>query len=79
MNFSDRPSLTIAQKLGCAIYILLGGLMSSFMMIGAALSDCASEGQCLSEFTRTIMFFGTPLITLIGGVFLINFFMRDEH
>ena len=78
MSFADRSALTSAQKLGCAAYMVIGGLTSFYLMVGAALGDCASKADCIDETARAMMFYGTPLITLAGGVLLIRYFMRDR-
>ena len=78
MSYSDLK-LSLAQKLGCAIYAAIGGLISFYMMVGAALGDCTSENECISEATRAVMFYGTPLLTLVGGVMLTKYFMRDKE
>lgn len=77
MSFSDQR-LSNLQKFGWAAYVVVGGLISFYMMVGAALGDCSSENDCISETTRAIMFYGTPLFTLAGGVLLIRYFMRDK-
>lgn len=79
MSFNAQPGLSLGQKAGCAIYVLFGGLISAFFMLNAALGDCASEGECLSETTRAAMFYGTPLLTIAGGMLLIRYFMRDKN
>ncbi|WP_370188775.1 hypothetical protein [Qipengyuania sp.] len=78
MSFSETSGLTVPQKLSCAAYAVFGGLISFYLMVGAALADCTSENDCISEATRAIMFFGAPLLTLAGGVFLTRYFMRDK-
>ena len=79
MNFSEKTGLSVAQKLGCATYAVVGGLIAFYMMVGAALGDCSSENDCINETTRAIMFYGTPLLTLVGGLLLTQYFMRDKY
>ena len=78
MSFSDRPGLTAWQKLGCAVYVVISGWIVSSLMLTAALGDCASENECITEATRAMMFYGSPMLALIGGVLLTKFMMRDR-
>ncbi len=78
MSFKDASRFTSLQKLGCAAYAIVGILVSLVFMGSAALGDCPSENDCISETTRALMFYGAPLLTLLGGVLLARFFMRDK-
>lgn len=78
MSFNDKPGLTNPRKAGCALYALLGGCVSLVAMGGAALGDCVSEGDCISETGRAILFYGVPLAVLMGGALMIRRFMRDK-
>lgn len=78
MSFSDRPGLTGWQRLGCAAYVVVSGWIVSGLMLNAALGDCASENECITETTRALMFYGSPVLALIGGVLLTKFMMRDR-
>jgi hypothetical protein len=74
-----RSRLTL-PKLGCSIlYLVFGALISLFFMINAALGDCPTENDCISETTRALMFYGVPLMLAVGGVLLIRLFMRDKN
>jgi hypothetical protein len=79
MPFSDKPGLTNPQKAGSALYALLGGFVSLGAMGSAALGDCVSEGDCMSETTRAILFDGVALVVLMGGALLIRHFTRDNR
>lgn len=79
MSFSDRPGLTNSQKAGCALYAIFGGFLSFTAMVSAALGDCPSEGNCVSETTRAILFYGVPLAVIMGGALLTRHFMRDKN
>ncbi len=78
MSFSDKPGLSLSQKAGCALYAVFGGFFSITAMANAALGDCASGGDCLSETGRAILFYGVPLAVLMGGALLIRHFFRDK-
>ena len=78
MSFSDRPGLTAWQKLGCAAYVVISGWIVLSLMLNAALGDCASENECIAETTRAMMFYGSPVLALVGGVLLTKFMMRDR-
>ena len=78
MSFSDRPALTALQKLGCTAYVVVSGLIVFSLMVNAALGDCASEGDCITETTRALMFYGSPILALAGGVLLARFMMRER-
>jgi hypothetical protein len=56
----------------------VSGLVAFFFMLNAALGDCASKGECISETTRAVMFYGSPLLALVGGVLLTQYMMRDR-
>lgn len=79
MSFSEQVGLSLAQKTGCALYVLFGGFISFTAMGGAALGDCAPGGDCLSETGRAILFYGVPLAVLMGGALMIRHFMRDRN
>lgn len=79
MSFGDQYGFTPAQKLGCAAYAVIGGLITFYFMASAALGDCPSKDACISKAMRDLMFFGTPLVTLVGGVLLTRYFMRDKN
>ncbi len=79
MSFSDRPGLTIPQRFGCVAYVVASGFIVAICMLNAALGDCISENECISETTRAVMFYGSPLVALLGGVLLIKLMMRDKN
>jgi hypothetical protein len=78
MPFDDRPALSSWQIAGCAAYAVSGTLISLFFMGMAALADCPTDVDCLSETSRKLMFYGVPLAVLAGGAYLIRHFMRDD-
>ena len=43
MSFSDRPSIPMRTKIGCVLLGLLGALLSAFLLVGAAMGDCAPD------------------------------------
>jgi len=79
VSFSGKPGLTNPHKAGCALYVLFGGFVSFIAIISAALGDCQSEGDCISETTRAILFYGVPLAVLMGGALMIRHSMRDKN
>lgn len=79
MGFDDKPGLSLAQKTGCVLYVIFGGFVSFIAIISAALGDCQSEGDCISETGRAILFYGVPLAVLMGGALMIRHFMRDKN
>lgn len=79
MNFNYKPGLSLAQKAGCALYVVFGGFISLTAMVMAALADCPTDVDCFSETSRKLMFYGVPLAVLAGGALMIRHFMRDKN
>lgn len=77
MSFSDKPSLTGWQKLGCPIYLIVASFIVAILMIGAVLADCASE-SCMPDWQRLMLFPGSLAVAIIGGAILTKFFLRDR-
>ena len=77
MSFSDQR-LTVAQKLGCALYAIIAFIVSAFFAIASAIGDCPEGDDCPSEFDRAVMVYGVPLGFFVGGLLLTKFFMRDK-
>ena len=77
MSFSDRPSLTWPQKLGCMVYFLAVTLMVANFALWSLAPD--SDTPQLPIWERILVFIGPPLVAVIGGLVLIQFFMRDKN
>ena len=77
MSFSDQR-LTVAQKLGCALYAVIAFVVSAGFAIAGAIGDCPEGNDCPSEFDRAVMVFGVPIGFFLGGLLLTRFFMRDK-
>ncbi len=79
MSFSNQSGLTVAQKIGCVLYAVISGLTVAFMMGNAVLGDCAyHDDGCLSQSGRAFMFYGAPLLALVGGALLLLRMTRDS-
>ncbi len=81
MSFSDRPTLTGLQKLGCFIVALVG-IITFMGLILAALGHCAPNEDgtgCENDgLLKFVAFPGTAIFFLILGTAMIWLFMRDK-
>ena len=77
MSFGAQR-LTVAQKLGCALYAVIALVVSAGFAIAGAMGDCPEGNDCPSEFDRAVMVFGVPIGFFLGGLFLTRFFLRDK-
>ncbi|MCB5426061.1 hypothetical protein H0274_12395 [Altererythrobacter sp. CC-YST694] len=81
MSFSNRPMLSNGKKIGCVLYMSLGTLIVLFGLIGAALGDCAdiADSSCKDNFGNFLLFPGSLIIVLVGGMVMLWFFTRDAR
>lgn len=79
MSFVDQKGLSFGQLAGCAAYFIVGGVAVAYFWLNAALGDCPAQNEnCMSDATRALMFYGAPVIVLLGGVLLVRHMMRDK-
>ena len=82
MSFSDRPTLTGWQKFGCALVSLIGFAVSFLGLAMAALGHCAPAPDgtgCENDgFFKFLFFPGTAIVSLMIGISMIMYFMRDK-
>lgn len=77
MSFNEQSGLSWGQKLGCFAYFVLSSVVVLFLAGMAVLGDCASEG-CLPDWQRLLLWPGSMIVAIMGGVLLAKHFMRDE-
>jgi hypothetical protein len=70
--------VTAAKSLGC-IAIGLGLLPPVlFFLANAALGDCPTGNDCMSETTRALMFYGSPIAWLVVMAFVYRGLSKDS-
>jgi hypothetical protein len=80
MSFSDRPSLTGRQKLGCLAYSLAGlaaivpGLIISRDTVDECLFGCTTAREM-----GLLALPASLLLVVLGGLWLVRRMMRDEN
>ena len=77
MSFSDEPSLSLGQKLGCFAYLILSSAVVLFLAMMAVLGDCASE-MCMPDWQRLLLWPGSMIVAILGGFWLTKILMRDK-
>ena len=77
MSFGEQR-LTVAQKLGCALYAVIAFVVSADFALAGAMGDCPEGNDCPPELDRAVMVFGVPIGFVLSGLFLTRFFMRDK-
>ena len=76
MNFADRPTLTIWQKLGCAAYFMLMAAICFFAFV-AVVFDGWDEPP-MPVWASFLLFPGMPIAAVFGGGFILHFFMKPK-
>ncbi|MFN0045563.1 MAG: hypothetical protein ACKVOS_03770 [Sphingorhabdus sp.] len=82
MSFSDRPALTGGQKLGCAMYSIVGLVLVLNALVAVSLGDCAEEydtpGCAQFKLVKFALFPGSLIAVVIGGILMTRYFMKDR-
>jgi hypothetical protein len=83
LSFSDQPSLTIGQKLGCAVYGLIGVTFTVFGIMLGALGHCAPNEDgtgCENDALMKFLFYPViPILFIVGGIILAWWMMRRRN
>ena len=83
MSFSDQPTLTGWQKLGCAVVAIIGIIVVSVGLGMAALGHCAPQADgtgCENDaLIKFIAFPGTAILFFVIGILMMKYFMRDKN
>jgi hypothetical protein len=82
VSFSDRPTLTRWQKLGCLVYLTIGVLITPIFFLVSVLGGCPAfaspDCRPLSDFALFMWFPGSLILILAGGFAMLKLFMRDR-
>ena len=82
MSFSDRHTIPPLKAAGCVLYAVLGTLLVMFLLVGAALGHCAPNPDgtgCENDgLIKFLMFPGSLILVVLGGVVLARWTMRDD-
>ncbi len=82
MSFGDKPSLTIGQKVGCLAYGLVAFIIVTNGLIFVSTGHCAPEYDGTSceydGLTKFIIFPGSLIASIVGGIFLVRYMMKDR-
>ena len=83
MSYGDEPILTISQKLGCLIYLLIGIFTVFQGLIAVLVGRCSIEydtSDCpFGEVGQFVLFPGSLIIFLLGGVLLVRHMTKDGN
>ena len=83
MSFSDRPTVVPLAATGCLLFGIVGAIVVGLLAFGAALGHCAPQpdgtGCEDSELINFMMFPGSLIVALIGGIWLARFVTRDRN
>ena len=81
MSFSDRPMLSAGKKIGCIAYTGIGTLVVLFGLIGGAMGDCADgpDSSCKDNFANFLLFPGSLIIVVLGGMAMLWLFTRNNR
>ena len=77
MNFSDQPTLTVWQVVGCAVYFVVMAIIC-FMALVTVIFDGWDEPP-MPSWLSFFLFPGLPILAVIGAVPILRFFMRDKN
>ena len=70
--------MSFGGKIGFVLIVVFTILAVLFFMLNAALGDCPTADKCISETSRAIMFYGSPLGGLIIVVLAYRLINRDR-
>ena len=82
MSFSEEPSLTRGQKIGCIIcgfvtlIIVINGLM--FASLGHCAAEYHGSGCEYDGLIKFIMLPGSLIAAIVGGILLMKYMMKDR-
>ena len=73
--------LSMPKKIGCIAYTAVGTFVVLFGLIGAAMGDCADvdSSSCKDNFANFLLFPGSLLIVIFGGLVMLWAFTRSER
>ena len=83
MSFGGRPTIPPGRAVGCVLYCVVATLFVFFLLMGAAMGDCADgpNGEGCPKYDgliRFLMFPGSLVLVIVIGIFLARWAMRDE-
>jgi hypothetical protein len=83
VSFSDNRTIAIRRPFGCMAYCIFATLLVVYMLLGAAMGDCADgpNGEGCSKYDgliRFLMFPGSLILVIVIGIFLARWAMRNE-
>ncbi|WP_294261317.1 hypothetical protein [uncultured Sphingomonas sp.] len=83
MSFSDRPTVSPLAAAGCLLFGIVGAIIVGLLAVGAALGHCAPQpdgtGCENSGLIDFLMFPGSLIVALLGGIWLARFVTRDRN
>ena len=81
MSFSDRPMLSAVKRFGCIAYTGIGTVVVLFGLIGGAMGDCADgpDSSCKDNFPNFVLFPGSLIIVVLGGLLMLWLFTRSDR
>jgi hypothetical protein len=73
--------LSTGKKLGCIAYTGVGFLIVMFGLIGGAMGDCADgpNSSCKDNFPNFLLFPGSLIIVVLGGLLMLWLFTRNDR
>jgi hypothetical protein len=82
VSYSNGPGFGSAQVVGCFALGLIGCVVVAFLLVGAAMGDCAPRADgtgCENDgLVRFLMFPGSPILLIAIGIFAARRMMKDR-
>ena len=82
MSFADGPNIPLRIRLGCISIGLLGAALSAFLLVGAAMGNCAPNVDgtgCENEgLIKFAMFPGSLIVLIVAGLFMAYRVTKDR-
>jgi len=82
VSYSDEPGYGGLRMIGCFMLCIIGCLISAFLLVGAAMGDCApaadGTGCENSGIVRFLMFPGSLILLIAIGIFAARRVTKDR-
>ncbi|WP_292632869.1 MULTISPECIES: hypothetical protein [unclassified Novosphingobium] len=82
MSFADEPQTDTMRKVGCFLLGLIGCAFVAFLLVGAAMGDCAPNADgtgCENDgLIRFLMFPGSLILLIAIGIFAARRVTKDR-
>ncbi|OJU61006.1 MAG: hypothetical protein BGO08_12910 [Altererythrobacter sp. 66-12] len=71
--------MSTGKRIGCLAYTSIGSLVVLFCLVGSAMGDCADgpDSSCKNNAANLLLFPGSLMIVLTGGIVMLWLFTRN--